>query len=146
MITAVFTAQENLPIHGFASDGYPIYPDKINGHFLWDVPGSHMCDPDCPCLEDDDDDDDFNRRPRRRKKKSQKMDSCHQQPPLPPNDPDSLTPLPIYRKGLRLIQKEHKQKPCRQEANKPMLYPLLIQSCMMFSLSSYQEQFPPLEK
>ena len=25
MITAVSTAKENLPIHGFASDGYPIY-------------------------------------------------------------------------------------------------------------------------
>ena len=49
MITAVSAAQENLPIHRFSSDGYPIYPDKINGHFLWDVPGSHMCDPDCPC-------------------------------------------------------------------------------------------------
>ena len=60
MITAVPTAQENIPIHGFAYDGYPIYPDKINGHFLWDVPGSHMCDPDCSCLEEDDDDDDFN--------------------------------------------------------------------------------------
>ena len=45
MITAVPTAQENILIHGFASDGYPIYPDKINGHFLWDVLGSHMCDP-----------------------------------------------------------------------------------------------------
>ena len=65
MITAVSTAQENLPIHGFASDGYPIYPEKINGHFLWDVPGSHMCDPDCPSLEEEEDDDDFNRRPRR---------------------------------------------------------------------------------
>ena len=34
IITAVSTAQENLPIHGFASDGYLIYPDKINGHFF----------------------------------------------------------------------------------------------------------------
>ena len=64
MITAVSTAQENLPIHGFVLDGYPIYPEKINGHFLWDVPGSHMCDPNCPCLEEDDDNDDFNKRPR----------------------------------------------------------------------------------
>ena len=60
MIIAVPTAQENIPIHGFATDGYPIYPDKINSHFLWDVPGSHMCDPGCPYLEEEDDDD-FNR-------------------------------------------------------------------------------------
>ncbi|KAH9671188.1 hypothetical protein KPL70_017263 [Citrus sinensis] len=76
-----------------------------------------MCDPDCRCLEEDDDDDDFNRRPRRWKKKSHKIEPCQQRPSLPPDDPDNTTPLPIYRKGLRLIQKD-----------------------------SYQEQFPPLEK
>ena len=85
MIITVSTAQENLPIHGFASNGYPIYPDKINGHFLWDVPGSYMCDLGCPYLKDEDDDDDFNRRPRRRKKKSHKLDPCHKKPPLPPD-------------------------------------------------------------
>ena len=73
-----------------------------------------MCDLDCPWLEEEDDDDDFNRRPRRHKKKSYKMDPCHKKPLLPPNDPESLMPLPIYRKCLRLIQKEYKQKSCRQ--------------------------------
>ncbi|KAH9716892.1 hypothetical protein KPL71_021626 [Citrus sinensis] len=34
------TAQEDLPITGFNSEGYPVYPAKHNGHFLWDVPGS----------------------------------------------------------------------------------------------------------
>ena len=105
-----------------------------------------MCDPDCPCLEEDEDNDDFNRRPRRRKKKSHKLDPCHKKPPLPLDDPDSLTPLPIYRKGLRLIQKEYKQRPCKQKANQPMPHSTPIQSCMMFSSSFYQEQFPPLEK
>ena len=34
MITAVQTGQEKkLPIHGFSSEGYPVYPDKINGPF-----------------------------------------------------------------------------------------------------------------
>ncbi|KAH9649295.1 hypothetical protein KPL70_025933 [Citrus sinensis] len=116
IITVVLTAQENIPIHGFASDGYLIYLDKINGYFLWDVPGSHMCDPGYPCLEEDDDDD-FNKRPRRQKKKSHKMEPCRKRPPLPPDDLDNTTPFPIYKKGLRLIQND-----------------------------SYQEQFPPLEK
>ena len=112
MITAVLTAQENIPIYGFASDGYPIYPNKINDSFLWDVPVSHMCDLGCPCLEEEDDDD-FNRRPRHRKKKSHRMEPCQQRPPLSPDDPDNTTPLPIYKKGLRLIRKEYQQKPCR---------------------------------
>ena len=34
------TAQEKLPITGFNSEGYPVYPAKLNGHFLWDSPGS----------------------------------------------------------------------------------------------------------
>ncbi|KAH9698032.1 hypothetical protein KPL71_023850 [Citrus sinensis] len=38
MITVVSIAQENIPIHSFSSKGYPIYPDKLDGHFLWDVP------------------------------------------------------------------------------------------------------------
>ena len=63
-----------------------------------------------------------------------------------PDDPDNITPLPIYKKRLRLIQKEYQQKPCRQEANQPSMQPTPIQSCMMFSSSLYQEQFPLLEK
>ncbi|KAH9671198.1 hypothetical protein KPL70_017265 [Citrus sinensis] len=144
MITAVSTVQENLPIHGFASDGYLIYPNKINSHFLWDVPRSHMCDPDCPCLKEED--DDFNRRPRRRKKKSHKMDPYHKKLHLPPNDPDSLMPLPIYRKGLRLIQKEYKQRSYRKETTLSSSPTMHVQLCMMFSSNSYQEQFPHLEK
>ena len=39
MVTAVQTAQEKLPITGFNSEGYPVYPAKLNGHFLWNSPG-----------------------------------------------------------------------------------------------------------
>ncbi|KAH9769557.1 hypothetical protein KPL71_012048 [Citrus sinensis] len=48
MITAVQTAQEDLPITEFNSEGYPVYPAKHNDHFLWDAPGSGMCDPNYP--------------------------------------------------------------------------------------------------
>ena len=34
MVTAVQTAQEKLPITGFTPEGYPVYPAKLNGHFL----------------------------------------------------------------------------------------------------------------
>ncbi|KAH9668367.1 hypothetical protein KPL70_021387 [Citrus sinensis] len=70
MIIAVQTSQEkNLPIHGFSFEGYPVYPDKLNGHFLWDVPKAHMCNPDCPCLDDTDIDDDLEVMRQRKKKK-----------------------------------------------------------------------------
>ncbi|KAH9698077.1 hypothetical protein KPL71_023870 [Citrus sinensis] len=118
MITTVQTSQEKkLPIHGFSSEGYPVYPDKINGHFLWDVPEAHMCNPDCPCLDDTDVDDELEvmRRKKKKKKKSSHLKpSCKSFPPQPPPDP------------------------------KPPVHP--IRSCLMFSSQSYEESFPPLEK
>ncbi|KAH9655632.1 hypothetical protein KPL70_022384 [Citrus sinensis] len=39
-IQAVQTAQEDLPVTGFNSEGYHVYTAKHNGHFLWDAPGS----------------------------------------------------------------------------------------------------------
>ncbi|KAH9769558.1 hypothetical protein KPL71_012048 [Citrus sinensis] len=48
MITAVQTAQEDLPITEFNSEGYPVYPAKHNDHFLWDAPGSGMYPPPPP--------------------------------------------------------------------------------------------------
>ena len=52
MITAVSKNQEDIPIYAFQTDGYPIHPAKLNGHFLWDTSEAHMCDPGCPCLAD----------------------------------------------------------------------------------------------
>ncbi|KAH9769485.1 Integrase catalytic domain-containing protein [Citrus sinensis] len=90
-LTQVSTGQEpNLPIYGFSSEGYPVYPNKVNGHFLWDVPEAHMCNPDCPCLDDTDDDEDFEimRRRRRKKKPSPPKTPCRPYFPRPPDDPE----------------------------------------------------------
>ncbi|KAH9792618.1 hypothetical protein KPL71_004196 [Citrus sinensis] len=118
MITAVQTGQEKqLPIHGFSSEGYPVYPDKINGHFIWDVPEAHMCNPDCPCLDDMDIEEELEvmrRKKKKKKKSSYPPSSCKPFPPHPPPDP------------------------------KPPVHP--IRSCLMFSSHSYEDFFPPLEK
>ncbi|KAH9801869.1 hypothetical protein KPL71_001186 [Citrus sinensis] len=118
MITAVQTGQEKkLPIHGFSSKGYPVYPDKINGHFLWDVPEAHMCNLDCPCLDDTNIDEELEimrRKKKKKKKSSHPPPSCKSFLPQPPPDP------------------------------KPPAQP--IRSCLMFSSHSYEESFPPLEK
>ncbi|KAH9801792.1 hypothetical protein KPL71_001158 [Citrus sinensis] len=143
MITAVSTVQEpNLPIYGFSSNGYPVYPDKVNSHFLWDVPEAHMCNPDCPCLDDTDDDEDFEimRRRRRKKKPFPPKTPCWPYLPGPPDDPKSDQPLPIYKKPLRQLQRESSFKPVHAQ--------LKIKPCLIFSSSSqsYQESFPPLER
>ena len=125
-----------------------MYADKVNGHFLWDVPEAHMCNPDCPCLDDPyDDDEDFEimrRRRRKKKKPSHSKTPCRSYSPEPPDDPSSSQPLPIYKKALKWIEQEDR-KAIPQE---PIPSPTKLRSCLMFSSSSqsYQESFPPLEK
>ena len=115
MITAVQTGHEKkLPIHGFSSEGYP---DKINGHFLWDVLEAHMYNPDYPCLDDTDVDDELKVMRRKKKKKTKPSHSKTSYKSFPPQSP----PDP-----------------------KPHVHP--IRSCLMFSSQSYEESFPKLEK
>ncbi|KAH9686157.1 hypothetical protein KPL70_014259 [Citrus sinensis] len=100
MITAVQTGKEKkLPIHGFSSEGYPVYLDKVNGHFLWDVPEAHMCNPDCPCLDDTDIDKELEimrRKKKKKKKSSYPSSSCKSFPPHPPPDPKPPTQPSLF--------------------------------------------------
>ncbi|KAH9780622.1 hypothetical protein KPL71_008144 [Citrus sinensis] len=143
MITAVQTAQEDLPITGFNSEGYPVYPAKHNGHFLWDAPGSGMCDPTCPYWDDWEEDDDYVPRRKRKPKRKKPPVSCHHYDPKPPQDPPSPpAPLPYYQKELQWIAKH-----CRSETPSPIPLPTPPLTCMMFSSTSsdYSSSFPPLE-
>ncbi|KAH9697710.1 hypothetical protein KPL71_023722 [Citrus sinensis] len=146
MITAVQTAQEDLPITGFNSEGYPVYPAKHNGHFLWDTPGSGMCDPNCPCWDDWEEDDDYATTRKKKPKKKKPYVPCHHCDPKPPSDPPPPpAPLPIYRKELRWIAKHCKsQIPSPLSNPTPIVQPL---ACMMFSSTSsdYSSSFPSLE-
>ncbi|KAH9697811.1 hypothetical protein KPL71_023769 [Citrus sinensis] len=119
MITAVQTAQEDLPITGFNSEGYPVYPAKHNGHFLWDAPGSGMCDPNCPCWDDWEEDDDYATTRKKKPKKKKPSVPCHHCDPKPPSDPPPPpAPLPIYRKELKWIAKHYPQ---RNVVSKPFI-------------------------
>ena len=123
------TAQEK--IHSFSSKGYPIYPDKLDGHFLWDVPGSHMCNPDCPCLEEESDDDYaiyYQRRRSRSKKKSVLLSPCKTQPHFPPNDLEAKTKtsFPSYNSTP---QKHQPIQTCRQQVG--FIYAPQPLSCML---------------
>ena len=145
MVTAVQTAQEKLPITGFTSKGYPVYPAKLNGHFLWDSPGSGNCDPDCPCWDDWEEDDVGLQRKRKPKKKIPKTPCSHNQPKPPHNPPPPPSPLPIYQKELRWIAKNCKTEVLPHIQNsKPPIQPM---ACMMFSSTSqdYSSNFPTLE-
>ncbi|KAH9744172.1 hypothetical protein KPL70_003573 [Citrus sinensis] len=143
MITAVQTAQENLPITRFNSNGYPVYPAKQNGHFLWDVPGSGMCDPNCPCWDDWEEDDDYVTTRKKKPKKKKSPVSCHHCDPKPPQDPPPPpAPLPFYKKELKWIATH-----CKSETPSSIPLPTPPLACMMFSSTSsdYSSSFPPLE-
>ncbi|KAH9716875.1 hypothetical protein KPL71_021613 [Citrus sinensis] len=146
MLTAVQTAQEDLPITGFNSEGYPVYPAKHNGHFLWDAPGSGMCDPNCPCWDDWEEDDDYATTRKKKPKKKKPPVPCHHCDPKPPSDPPPPpAPLPIYRKELKWIAKHCKSEiPSPLSHSTPIVQPL---ACMMFSSTSsdYSSSFPSLE-
>ncbi|KAH9717008.1 hypothetical protein KPL71_021667 [Citrus sinensis] len=146
MLTAVQTAQEDLPITGFNSEGYPVYPAKHNGHFLWDAPGSGMCDPNCPCWDDWEEDDDYATTRKKKPKKKNPPVPCHHCDPKPPSDPPPPpAPLPIYRKELKWIAKHCTSEiPSPLSHSTPIVQPLV---CMMFSSTSsdYSSSFPYLE-
>ncbi|KAH9680027.1 hypothetical protein KPL71_026381 [Citrus sinensis] len=146
MITAIQTAQEDLPITRFNSEGYPVYPAKQNGHFLWDVPGSGMCDSNCPCWDDWEEDDNYAPKKKKKPKKKTPPVPCqHCEPKSPKDPPPPPAPLPIYRKELKWIGKH-----CKYEIPSPLPNPTpIVQplTCMMFSSTSsdYSSSFPPLE-
>ncbi|KAH9705019.1 hypothetical protein KPL70_011708 [Citrus sinensis] len=139
------TAQEKLPITRFTSKGYPVYPAKLNGDFLWDSPGSGNCDPDCPCWDDWEEDDVGLQWKKKPKKKIPKTPCSHNQPKPSYNPPPPPAPLPIYRKEQRWIAKNCKIEilPHPQSSTLPM-QPM---ACMMFSSTSqdYSPNFPALE-
>ncbi|KDO62767.1 hypothetical protein CISIN_1g030033mg [Citrus sinensis] len=82
-----------------------------------------MCDPSCPCLDDSDDDYLVRRRQKKKKKPVFANTPCHTYPPDPPNEPYCQSPLPIYNKGLKYLQKTH-AFPCKPSP--PMVSPYMI--------------------
>ncbi|KAH9744240.1 hypothetical protein KPL70_003613 [Citrus sinensis] len=126
MITVVQTAQEDLPITGFNSEGYPFYPAKQNGHFLWDAPGSGMCDPNCPCWDDWDEDDDYATTRKKKPKRKKPLASCQPYEPKSPKDPPPPPALlPIYKAELRWIAKHYKPEvPSPIPNSPPLVQPL----------------------
>lgn len=150
MIIAVnITQEKKIPISAFAKNCYPIYTDKINGNFIWDIPKAHMCYPGCTYIDDIDSDNNDNvRRQRRWRKKPNYISSCRSISSFLPDHPDSQSPLSIYNKGLRFLTKERKAQTCSQHVSQNLPQAMPVQSCITFSSTSasYQDQFLPFKK
>ena len=135
MITAVQTTQEDLPITGFNSEGYPVYPAKLNRNFLWDALGFGSAIQIVPIGM-------IGKRtikiPKGRENQKKKIHSpCNHTEAKPPyGPPPPLAPVPIYKKELETFPPNLSQTSTPQ----PVV-------CMMFSSSSkdYSFNFPSLE-
>ncbi|KAH9716924.1 hypothetical protein KPL71_021636 [Citrus sinensis] len=137
--------QVQVQIQGFNSKVYPVYPAKLNGHFLWDSPGSGNCDPDCPCWDDWDEDDDELKWRSKPKKKLPKTSCSHHQHKPPHNPPPPPAPLPIYQKELSWIAKNCKTNILSNiQHSTPPIQPMAY---MMFSSTSqdYSSNFSAIE-
>ncbi|KAK2648286.1 hypothetical protein Ddye_015775 [Dipteronia dyeriana] len=131
------TSKEEISIHSFEVDGSPIYTDKINNHFIWDV-DLEMCDADCEC-----------------KACSKVMrSSCKPgHPHRKSDDPNSpkigLRPvknksLHIYDRALQILRSEGLLPEEPEEPDK--LLPPLQPTIPCFMASSYDKDFPHLEQ
>ncbi|TKY68071.1 polyprotein [Spatholobus suberectus] len=166
MMISLGEKEEEIPIYPFRQNGTPIYSDKLNGHFLWDV-ALEECDPDCDCWRDRWDSSDTEDEP-----KQKRRGPCK---PLPkPRRPEPKArswvafkqapkPLPLYNEMIKILRKE-KIPPledpnlitwpppsgCREEENKFSFQEPFskIGEWMMFSQSSSteKEDFPTLER
>ena len=110
-------AEKKLPIHAIEPNGQIIFSDKIDGHFLLDIPRSGMCEPGCIChtwFYPMPENDEW----RRACTGDCKRPATPCKPPLKPqrkSDPDNgpwvgirkkKEPLPIYEEALRILRQE----------------------------------------
>ncbi|KAK2658294.1 hypothetical protein Ddye_004827 [Dipteronia dyeriana] len=128
MIRPVISEEEIL-IHSFKANRYPIYTDKINGHFIWDV-DLEMCDTNCECKACS-----------KIIRSSYKPGHSHHKPDDPNSPwiglhPVKNKPLPIYDRALQILKSEGL---LLDEPLPPLPAP---RPCFM--ASSYDKDFPPL--
>ncbi|WVY95104.1 hypothetical protein V8G54_034192 [Vigna mungo] len=146
MMIRPVTKEKKIPIWGVLPNGKPIFTDKINGHFIWDVDPC-MCDPDCECSKDDDSSKD---------KESEEENSDHGDDcrPFPPprrrSDPSSRPWISIHEPkepGHLWFQKRCAEILGKEES---FSFPTKISQspipCFMIFGSNYEQEFPSLER
>ncbi|KAK0574280.1 hypothetical protein LWI29_020952 [Acer saccharum] len=128
------TTEDDIPIHSFEADGSPIYTNKINGHFIWDV-DPNMCDVDCICRDCLKDASPTSCKPWNKPRKPENPDS-----PWVGLHPIKNKPLPIYDRALQILQSEGLLPP-----QLVLAVPNLPPPVPCYMTSDYDCDFPPLE-
>ncbi|KAK2645917.1 hypothetical protein Ddye_021112 [Dipteronia dyeriana] len=130
------TSEKEIPIHCFEPDGTPVYTDKINDHFKWDV-DPKMCDADYECRACS--------KPMRSSYKPTRFYLDPKDPNSPWNGllPKKYKPLSIYDKALQILKAEG-LLPDEPEEPKGIL-PHISALIPCFMASSYDKGFPLME-
>ncbi|KAK2642875.1 hypothetical protein Ddye_024638, partial [Dipteronia dyeriana] len=127
------TFEDDISIHSFQVDGSPVYTNKIDGHFKWDV-DPIMCDANCDS------------------RKCSKVPRSTCKPfhrPYKSDDPNShwivlhpikTKPLPIYDRALQILQDEG-----LLHVEPKTIVPPFPQHVPCFIASNYDQDFPPLK-
>ncbi|WVZ19542.1 hypothetical protein V8G54_006864 [Vigna mungo] len=140
--------ERKIHILGVLPNGKPIFTDKVNSHFIWDVDPS-MCDQDCECNKDDDNSNDD-------KSDEEDKDTDHEDycRPFPPprrrSDPSSVPwidlhkpkepdPLWFQKRCVEILEKEGR-------FSFPQKIPQPLIPCFMIFYSNYEKEFPSLER
>ncbi|KAJ9180459.1 hypothetical protein P3X46_008698 [Hevea brasiliensis] len=159
MVQPLEKEQDNYPVGAVTPENHYIYPQKIDGHCPWDLPGSGACDEYCDCRDnywENEYDHPLSDKNWRKLAKQTRRASCKSQQVLRRDYPDSSPwigiheetkqkkPLPIYELALEIIRKEGKKLPPLKPVSSPPTSLPLVQPCMMFSPTSYEADFPPL--
>ncbi|WVZ06035.1 hypothetical protein V8G54_019381 [Vigna mungo] len=136
MMIRPVTKEKKIPIWGVLPNGKPIFTDKVNGHFIWDVDPS-MCDPNCECSKDDDNSEDEESE----EENSDHGDDCR---PFPPPRRRSY---PFYRPWIGIHEPKEPEILGKEES---FSFPTKISKspipCFMISGSNYEQEFPSLER
>ncbi|RDX88691.1 hypothetical protein CR513_29685, partial [Mucuna pruriens] len=151
MMIRPYVKEGKIPIWGVHPNGETIYTDKVNGHFIWDV-DPQMCDSDCDCCFDNDSDDgdpeeedssdDEDERPCKPPPPPQRNKDPKEKPWVGLHQQKKPDPDWIYKRGLEILQERNLLPPV-SDMEKSLLSPI---PCMMFTETSYDQDFPSLER
>ncbi|TKY73166.1 hypothetical protein E2542_SST01916 [Spatholobus suberectus] len=115
MMISLREKEKEIPVYSFCQNGTPVYTDKLNGHFLWDV-APEMCDPNCDCWrgwEDSNIEDE----PEQKRKRPCKPLPKPRKPELKGRPWVAFThkpkPLPLYDKMINIMRKENFPPPLK---------------------------------
>ncbi|RDX66832.1 hypothetical protein CR513_54357, partial [Mucuna pruriens] len=162
MMIRPIVKEGKIPIWGVRPDGSPIFTDKVNGHFIW-VIAPEMCDSDCDCYLDYEDNNDYD--------SDDDSDNEEEDMPCkPPPPPQRRNPKDgpwsrlhhqekpelnwMYKRGLEILREEGllplrspaKADLCRSPIRAHITPIVQAIPCMMFTESTYNQEFPSLER